>query len=92
MKKSFSLSLLILLLNLGVSIPIYASASCMNPRCHSVGYGFCLPGSQISFRKECGIYSCLYNLDLYEKENSYYLYVGVLFRLFKYQALWECIL
>lgn len=63
MKKSFSFSFLFLLLNLGVSIPIYASASCMKPRCHSVGYGFCLPGSQISFRKACGLESCIYNLD-----------------------------
>lgn len=41
------------------SIQSFAGASCMHPRCHSVGEGYCLPGHQISFRSSCGFDECL---------------------------------
>lgn len=36
-----------------------AEASCSNARCHTVGEGYCLPGSAISFRSSCPEINCL---------------------------------
>ena len=58
----FGLAMMMALL-FGIPQEAKSAASCANPRCHSVGEGYCLPGHWFSLRGDCDPMGCLSGQD-----------------------------